>query len=33
MKALMRKTNSQSRTDLVHMIHNLSSAIHYTSDA
>jgi DNA-binding CsgD family transcriptional regulator/PAS domain-containing protein len=29
MKNLMRKTNSQSRTDLVHMIHNLSSAIHY----
>jgi DNA-binding CsgD family transcriptional regulator/PAS domain-containing protein len=29
MKTLMRKTNSQSRTDLVHMIHNLSSAINY----
>jgi DNA-binding CsgD family transcriptional regulator/PAS domain-containing protein len=29
MKNLMRKTNSQSRTDLVHMIHNLSSAIQY----
>ncbi len=29
MKTLMRKTNSQSRTDLVHMIHNLSSAISY----
>jgi DNA-binding CsgD family transcriptional regulator/PAS domain-containing protein len=29
MKALMRKTNSQTRTDLVHMIHHLSSAIEY----
>jgi DNA-binding CsgD family transcriptional regulator len=29
MKALMRKTNSHSRTDLVHMIHHLSSAINY----
>ena len=29
MKTLMRKTNSQSRTDLVHMIHHLSSAINY----
>ena len=29
MKALMRKTNSATRTDLVHMIHNLSSAVGY----
>jgi len=29
MKTLMRKTNSQNRTDLVHMIHNLSAAITY----
>jgi DNA-binding CsgD family transcriptional regulator/PAS domain-containing protein len=29
MKTLMRKTNSQTRTDLVHMIHNLSSTIQY----
>jgi DNA-binding CsgD family transcriptional regulator/PAS domain-containing protein len=33
LKALMRKTNSQSRTDLVHMIHNLSAAITYQSNA
>jgi DNA-binding CsgD family transcriptional regulator len=32
MKALMRKTNSQSRTELVHMIHNLSSTINYRSE-
>jgi DNA-binding CsgD family transcriptional regulator/PAS domain-containing protein len=32
LKALMRKTNSHSRTDLVHMIHNLSSAIQYNMD-
>jgi DNA-binding CsgD family transcriptional regulator/PAS domain-containing protein len=32
MKALMRKTNSQNRTDLVHMIHNLSSAISYQTE-
>jgi DNA-binding CsgD family transcriptional regulator/PAS domain-containing protein len=32
LKALMRKTNSQNRTDLVHMIHNLSSAISYGSE-
>lgn len=32
MKALMRKTNSQSRTDLVHMVHHLSSSIAYMSD-
>ncbi len=32
MKSLMRKTNSQSRTDLVHMIHNLSSAISYQAE-
>lgn len=32
MKGLMRKTNSQSRTDLVHMIHNLSSAISYQAE-
>lgn len=29
MKTLMRKTNSATRTDLVHMIHNLSSTIGY----
>jgi DNA-binding CsgD family transcriptional regulator/PAS domain-containing protein len=32
LKTLMRKTNSQSRTDLVHMIHNLSSAINYGAE-
>lgn len=32
MKTLMRKTNSQSRTDLVHMIHQLSSTINYRAD-
>jgi DNA-binding CsgD family transcriptional regulator/PAS domain-containing protein len=32
LKTLMRKTNSQNRTDLVHMIHNLSSAINYRAD-
>jgi DNA-binding CsgD family transcriptional regulator len=32
MKTLMRKTNSQSRTDLVHMIHNLSSTINYGAE-
>jgi DNA-binding CsgD family transcriptional regulator/PAS domain-containing protein len=32
MKSLMRKTNSQSRTDLVHMIHNLSSAVSYQAE-
>jgi len=32
MKALMRKTNSQNRTDLVHMIHNLSSSVAYMTD-
>jgi DNA-binding CsgD family transcriptional regulator/PAS domain-containing protein len=31
-KSLMRKTNSQSRTDLVHMIHNLSSDIGYSAE-
>ncbi len=29
LKTLMRKTNSQSRTDLVHMVHHLSSTIDY----
>lgn len=29
LKTLMRKTNSQSRTDLVHMIHQLSSSVSY----
>jgi DNA-binding CsgD family transcriptional regulator len=32
LKTLMRKTNSQSRTELVHMIHNLSSTINYRSE-
>lgn len=32
LKTLMRKTNSQTRTDLVHMIHNLSSAINYQAE-
>ena len=32
MKSLMRKTNSQTRTDLVHMVHNLSSAINYQAE-
>lgn len=32
MKALMRKTNSQNRTDLVHMINNLSSAVTYKTE-
>jgi DNA-binding CsgD family transcriptional regulator/PAS domain-containing protein len=32
LKTLMRKTNSQSRTDLVHMIHNLSSTINYRAE-
>ncbi len=32
LKSVMRKTNSQSRTDLVHMIHHLSSTINYTAD-
>jgi DNA-binding CsgD family transcriptional regulator len=32
MKNLMRKTNSQNRTDLVHMIHNLSSVIRYQAE-
>jgi DNA-binding CsgD family transcriptional regulator/PAS domain-containing protein len=32
MKSLMQKTNSHSRTDLVHMIHSLSSTISYRSE-
>jgi DNA-binding CsgD family transcriptional regulator/PAS domain-containing protein len=33
LKTLMRKTNSASRTDLVHMIHNLSATIGYQAEA
>ncbi len=32
MKTLLRKTNSATRTDLVHMIHNLSSTIGYQAE-
>jgi DNA-binding CsgD family transcriptional regulator/PAS domain-containing protein len=32
LKSLMQKTNSHSRTDLVHMIHSLSSTINYRSN-
>jgi DNA-binding CsgD family transcriptional regulator/PAS domain-containing protein len=32
MRSLMQKTNSHSRTDLVHMIHSLSSTISYRSE-
>jgi DNA-binding CsgD family transcriptional regulator/PAS domain-containing protein len=32
LKSLMQKTNSHSRTDLVHMIHSLSSTINYRSE-
>lgn len=32
MKALMRKTNSETRTDLVHMIYSLSSVVGYQAE-